>query len=394
MRLLFVKHALAWPRSSGHDVYCFQMMQALGQLGHQIGLVTVVEPVSDALEGLTLSLRCSIGSVPAAASNGHPRLTPLQDRFREFYGVEARQLTALRQAAKDWRAHAVVAAGLNAPIYLGALQGVVRIWYAADEWILHHLTQVRFSRHQAWENVREAIVKGVYERVFARSIDRVWVVSESERRAMRWFAGMGVVDVLPYGVDNCYFRPMAEEEIANSAVFWGRLDFGPNIQALEWFCRRVWPAVRQQMPDARFTILGFRPSEAVSKLAGSDGVTLLADLPDIRREISRHALVVLPFVSGGGIKNKLLEAAGLGKAIVSSRRALGGLCRSNSLPVIEAGRPADWVRKILLVWADEDRRRQLGAAARAWVLDHHSWLRAARDAAAGLQESSQGRTPA
>ena len=38
----------------------------------------------------------------------------------------------------------------------------------------------------------------------------------------------------------------------------------------------------------------------------------MANLPDLRAEVQRREIVVLPFVSGGGIKNKLLEAAAMG----------------------------------------------------------------------------------
>ena len=44
MRLLFVKDALAWPRSSGHDVHSYHMMLALTRLGHEVGLLTATEP--------------------------------------------------------------------------------------------------------------------------------------------------------------------------------------------------------------------------------------------------------------------------------------------------------------------------------------------------------------
>ena len=59
---------------------------------------------------------------------------------------------------------------------------------------------------------------------------------------MRWFAGMKQIDVLPLGIDSDRFRPVTSDEIPFSAVFWGRLDFEPNIQALEWFCRSVLAA--------------------------------------------------------------------------------------------------------------------------------------------------------
>ena len=54
MRLLFVKEALAWPRSSGHDVHCFHMMRALAALGHETSLATLRPPVEEAVAGLPL----------------------------------------------------------------------------------------------------------------------------------------------------------------------------------------------------------------------------------------------------------------------------------------------------------------------------------------------------
>ena len=57
MRLLFVKDSLAWPRSSGHDVHSFHMMQALARLGHEVGLLTAAEPAPEAIAGLPLSFQ-------------------------------------------------------------------------------------------------------------------------------------------------------------------------------------------------------------------------------------------------------------------------------------------------------------------------------------------------
>src|SRR5262249_19852526 len=151
---------------------------------------------------------------------------------------------------------------------------------------------------------------------FASCVDRAWVVSETERRAMRWLAGIGNVDVIANGVDDDHFRPLRVGQRPRTCVFWGRLDFGPNLQALPWFCKQVWPGPRRSPPDARFTIYGRCPTEAAGTLAQADGIELVPDLPDLRAAVSRHQVVVLPFVSGGGIKNKLLEAAALGKAIV------------------------------------------------------------------------------
>ena len=179
-----------------------------------------------------------------------------------------------------------------------------------------------------------------------------------------------------------------------SCVFWGRLDFGPNVQALEWFCRHVWPALRRRVPDAAFTIYGFQPTPPSRLWHSSPGIRLIPDLPDLRDEVARHQVVVLPFVSGGGIKNKLLEAASMGKAVVCSPRAFLGLRTGKGLPLVQARRPAEWVEAVRSLWSDPDRRRQLGANARQWVLDAHTWDAAARTAVAGLEQSlAEGSRP-
>ena len=396
MRLLFVKEALAWPRSSGHDVHCFHMMQALASLSHDVSLATVKRPADEAVAGLLLRSYTCIAEATAEGDGSPLALTKMQERFRSYWGVPPARIRAVADAARACDADAVVVVGLNVLPYLGAVEGPLRVWYAADEWALHHLSQVRFLRPSTWGNVKEAAVKGLYERAYGPMLDRVWVVSEADRRAMQRVAGVGggSVDVLPNGVDAEHFARRQRTETPNSCVFWGRLDFGPNIQGLEWFCGRVWPAVRQARPDATFAIYGFQPSPQVRSLEKMGGVRLVPDLPDLRDEIAAHQVVVLPFVSGGGIKNKLLEAASMGKAVVCTPHACGGLRKSSEAPLRQAKTAKQWVREMTSLWGDAVLRRRLGDAARRWVVEHHGWEATARAAAKQLEAVLGTKRPA
>ena len=391
-RVLFVKDSLAWPRSSGHDVHSYHMMRALARLGHDIGLLTATDPVPEAVAGLPLAFRRTFPPTGGRVDGPDPTLTKTQEKFRGYWGIDPNRIRAVGTAAADMDADAVVVVGLNVLPYLAAVKDRLRVWYAADEWFWHHASQVGILKPRTWGEVRQGIVKGLYERAYAPLLDRVWVVTDADRRAMRWVAGVRGIDVVPNGVDGDHFAPIDAPQAARSCTFWGRLDFGPNVQALEWFCGRVWPRVRRAYPDARFTVYGFQPTPAVMKFAGRDGVEVVADLPDLRTGIARHAVVALPFVSGGGIKNKLLEAAALGKAVVCSPAALNGLRRPDESGLVVARSAGDWVRGLGDLWADDARRARAGAAARRWVLAHHSWEAAARTAAEGLAAS--GRTTA
>ncbi len=310
----------------------------------------------------------------------------LERRYRSYWGVPPARIAAVSDLATEFRADAVVVSGLDVLPCLGGIRGPVRIWYAGDEWVLHHLSQVRIGDGLMWYNLREAAVKALNERAFAPLIDRVWVVSDADRRAMRRVIGRRKIVAVPNGVDSDHYLPAEGPEADHSCVFWGRLDFGPNIQAIQWFCKRVWPAVRRRVPDATFTIIGYNPTEPVRELTGREGVSLVPDLPDLRPEIGRHAVVVLPFISGGGIKNKLLEAAAMARPILVSPTGVAGLPEADHAPLVCARSASAWVRELISLWNNPDRRRRLGDDARRWVVAHHSWESAARAALAGLDE--------
>ena len=390
MRLLFVKHSLVWPRSSGHDVHTFHMMKACGELGHEISLATVVPPEPKAIEGLTLRHYVRL-TAPSDEISGPLTSTWLQGRFRSFWGVDDLHALALKRAVDTQRPDAVIIVGLDALPYFPALRGTVRIWYAADEWVLHHLSMLQLRGGQLIENLKAAAIKGLYERAHRRVVDRAWVVTDRDRVAMQRVAGIGRVDVLPNGVDSDFFKPGAEPVEDHTAVFWGRLDFGPNIQALEWFCRKVWPRIRAASAEARFKIVGFQPGDKVKDLANAPGITLEANVRDLRPVVRRQALAVLPLVSGAGIKNKLLEAAAMGLPVVCTPLATLGL--RGQPPVIIASSADEFADAVLAIWSDPQSREGRSKAIREWVKTNHSWRAAAETAMAALANHSRSGQP-
>ena len=384
MRLLFIKRSLPWPRSSGHDGHTYNTMKACADLGHSVFLAVGSDLSARAIEGLRLEGTFRFDQSPGA--NGpEPKGTWLQRRFRSFFGVPDAYIQALARIQSDVRPDAVIGAGLDILPHFAAFSDTMRVWWAADELAWHHLSQLRLGDGQLTTHLREAAIKALYERAHSPLLDRVWVVTKTEQRAMRWLAGMRQADIVSLGVDGTYFSPGDDPVDEQTAVFWGRLDFGPNIQALEWFFRHVWPVVLKSAPRARFTIIGFQPTDAVRRLASASGVTVVADVPDLRSLVRRHAVVVLPFVSGGGMKNKLLEAAALGMPIVCTPAAASGLDATRDLPLAVESTPDRMAQRLLDLWSDENRRRQLGAAARRWVSEHYTWTATARKAIATLE---------
>lgn len=386
LRLLFVKESQSWPRSSGHDVHAYYLMKSLIARGHQVSLASVHAPTPQALEGLALEAVHQLGECTSLAPEvpSRLRLSLLQRKFRDYFGVSEQVRGHLHRLVQVQCYDAVIVVARHLlPLLVGLPtppRGPLRIWYPADDPLLHHLSRIRLGDRSTWGELKLAALNALYVQAYRGSFDRAWVVSPRDRQSLRSQVSPVPIDLIPNGVDSEYYTPATVATMPGSAVFWGRLDFGPNFDAMAWFLKWVWPQVVAQVPQARFDIFGFNPTDEMRKLAGKAGVSVLANLPDLREEVRRRQVVVLPFVSGSGIKNKLLEAAAMAMPIVGSPETLSGL--RGRPPIRVARTPQQWVEHLRRFWNDGPARHQWGEAARRWVLKYHTW-----DSAAARAES-------
>lgn len=392
LRVLCYKPTLGWPRTKGHDVALFHLTQELAGLGVRVGLATATRPSDRALEGLPLDLVHALDEDPLPAGaqiDTSTRLTGLREKYRVYWGIPEPRVRGLAALARHFAADVVVASGLDALPMLGAVDTAARVWHAGDEWVLHHLSLMQATAPATWKELKPAAVKGLYEFAYGGLLDRIWVVTVPDQRAARLVARVQDVDILPNGVDVDAYRALDLPQIPESAVFWGRLDFEPNIQALEWFATKVWGRLRQRHPAATFSVMGFAPVEAVLALNKVPGMTVHANVPDLAPVVSSHQVVVLPIVTGAGIKNKLLEAAAYARPIVCTTRAMLGL--RGTPPVVRRDTSAEFGEAVSALWSDPAERTRLGSAARDWVTREHTWRAAAQIALDGLERSVQAR---
>jgi len=105
----------------------------------------------------------------------------------------------------------------------------------------------------------------------------------------------------------------------------GALDWMPNIEGLLWFLNNVWPEVYKKQPDVVFRIAGRNASEDVKSQLNRPGVEYLGEVPDAYDFTANQTVMVVPLLSGSGMRVKIIESLGLGKAIVSTAKGAEGI---------------------------------------------------------------------
>ncbi len=106
-------------------------------------------------------------------------------------------------------------------------------------------------------------------------------------------------------------------KIKDRLIFTGNMNFPPNHQAAVWFIRHVLPLLRRERPGVTFVVAGRNPLPELQGLAAPD-VRILGYVDDLGGEIARSELYVAPLVSGGGFKNKIVEALSIGTFVAAT----------------------------------------------------------------------------
>jgi glycosyltransferase involved in cell wall biosynthesis len=207
------------------------------------------------------------------------------------------------------------------------------------------------------------------ERRHVPRFDRVVVVSEAERAALRRLVPSAQPVVVPNGAD--LSAPVAPElDGPDVLLFVGSMDYAPNADAALRLARDVLPLV----PGAEAWVAGVSPPAALRELPG---VRVLGVLDTLAQAYAAARVVVVPLRAGGGTRLKVLEALAHGRAVVSTPLGCAGLGVRDGREVLLACDDEGLAAATRRLLADPGLRARLAAGGRAYVEREHGWDRCA-----------------
>ena len=393
MRILAIKRAAPLSAANGLDL---PVREILGRLAtrHEV-LLACWEGQSAGVGNLAFKIATT--RLPESEERLRRR-----DRLLEHYGFAGATAPWLAGLISEWRPHVVLGVDYATLPALAGNAGCPRLAYLIDNRYLSARQDLlrgggsRVRRVQpsgALGALKEFIWSRRLHRRYGDAANAFVFVTEQEAAGFRRFTRQPCW-AISNGVDTERFRRNGEVRDDNAVVFVGSLDFPPNIDAATWFCNRVWPRVRRECPSARLQIVGRDPVARVLALGGRGQVDVIADPPDVRPYLARAAAAVAPMRSGGGVKNKILEAWAMGTALVATRMSLAGLAARPGENIMVADRPADFAGAVVRCLRDAGWRDRIAECGRQTVLAEHTWERAAEKLEACLAQVARAGGPA
>ena len=249
----------------------------------------------------------------------------------------------------------------------------------SEKW-RHYAARSSWPKSQLY--AREAKLLRDYEHRVARAFDACVFVSESETALFRSTGPACGSDLVPIenGVeaDDCMTqrppRPKGMDE--RTLLFVGTMDYWPNVDAVSWFAREVYPLIRNRHPGATFAIVGANPSREVQRLGALDGVRVVGAVDAVQPYLAHTAAAVIPLRISPGIPNKVLEAMAMAKPVITTTAAIRGLQNvSPSRHLLIGDDPAAFAAQVSRILSRPQEAEALGQEARRCVLAHYTWER-------------------
>lgn len=207
-----------------------------------------------------------------------------------------------------------------------------------------------------------------YQRTVWERFDRLHTFTTRDQAALIELAPAcdGRVRAVPFGLP----LPTAarrEDEVENTLVFTGNFTHHPNVEGITWFAETILPELVARRPSLRLIVAGAMPPPEVTALA-SEHVEVIADPEDIEALTLSAGVLLAPMHVGGGMRVKVVQALGLGKATVATTRSTEGLkMPPGEPPLIISDDPQTWIDELDRLLGDPGARRALGDRARAFA---------------------------
>ena len=267
-------------------------------------------------------------------------------------------------------------------------------WPCPKVLFTHNVEAVIWRRH--YEVARNPLWKALSwcewkrmeaaERRYLQKADHVLAVSENDRAAFARFLDPQKLTVTPTGADTGFFQPGGGEEIPNSLVFTGSMDWLPNEDGIFYFANEILPLIRRQVPDATLCVVGRKPSRRLEDLASHvPNIQLTGWVEDVRPYLAQRAVCVVPLRIGGGTRLKIFEAMSMAKAVVSTSIGAEGLPVKNGEHLLLADDPASFAEHTLQLLGNASQRAEIGKAARNLVEKNYSWAKVSKSFAQVLE---------
>jgi glycosyltransferase involved in cell wall biosynthesis len=203
-----------------------------------------------------------------------------------------------------------------------------------------------------------------YELLQLNNFDGIAVFTEQDKVTLLEYGTRIPIEIVPVGIDLSQYKPDHDKTEFPSLFFLGSLDWLPNREGIEWFLDNFYTDLTEGDLRVRFYVAGNDIPEQFDDYEVMGKIFIQGEVDDALEFVNSKSIMIVPLLSGGGMRVKIVEGMAMQKCIISSSLGAEGINFENGVNILIANNREEFYEAIKLCIADEEYCKYVGVNAR------------------------------
>lgn len=211
-----------------------------------------------------------------------------------------------------------------------------------------------------------------YEKSVCKKTNAIIALTTDDEKLFKSFCGQVPVFAVPIGLDVAHYKneiAVVKNEVVK-LFHLGSMDWMPNIEAVDWFLKNVWPYFEKSDMQIELHLAGRDMPEHIFKRAGNK-LKIYGRIENAKAFLSDKDVMIVPLLSGSGMRVKIIEGMASGKCIISTTIGAEGISYTDGENIFIADTPAQFIEVIQNLYKNKNRITATGSNAQKLAEDFY-----------------------
>ena len=208
-----------------------------------------------------------------------------------------------------------------------------------------------------------------YENHILNDVDGIAAISFEDTKRYKNLNCKVPLITIPFGLDVENYTPNYKAPIGKLKLFHiGSMDWNPNIEAINWFLDDIFPKLDTEKFELH--LAGKNMPEYIKNM-NLNNVKIHGMVDSALDFISNYDVMIVPLLSGSGMRIKIIEGMALGKTIITTKIGLEGIDATHKKNILIAESTQDFNTLINWLHSNPEKCITIGKNARKFIETHH-----------------------
>jgi glycosyltransferase involved in cell wall biosynthesis len=383
VKILIVTHLAPFPQNSGYPIVVGNTIRGLINSGHEVSLfslnpqktkahhATVTDDLVDRINYYCHNIDTSISLKHAIMSLFNRKLYTIDRHYDMLF--ENLLIKEITKGGYD----IIQFEGLFVTPYLSAVR---RVTQAKCIYRAHHIEYLVWERLAKQKNdpIKKLYLRMIAKRIKAYELEQfnqfhaIAVFTNQDKETIQLHNQATIpIEILPVGLELSRYQPDYLKTEFPSLFFLGAMDWMPNREGIEWFLDNFAAELADGDLKSRFYVAGNDIPERFDDYEVVGKIFIHGEVDDALEFVNTKAIMIVPLLSGGGMRVKIVEGMAMQKCIISTSLGAEGINYQQGENILIANTPQEFYRAIKRCITDENYCKRIGQNARKLVEQEH-----------------------